>query len=260
MAGRTFAQMLRDRLSKRGWYDTPAYWDMKAETYSGLARSNWPSNTFNRHWDARQMELIDEVLGDVSGLEVADIACGTGRASRHLARRGARVTGLDFAERALEAARRETEAEGLAVSYRAYDALSLPPPEFVGRFDVGLTISCLAMACADERTFDRALGHVASLVKSGGLFLFLEPIHTSRLLKRILRMSVEDWIEHARAHGLTLVTTKVMGFVPVRLVLAFRDWPDAVVEPAFWVGEKLLEQSSFLEPLSDYKCLLFRHA
>jgi SAM-dependent methyltransferase len=260
MAGRTLAQMLRDRLTKHGWYDTPAYWDMKAETYSGLARSNWPSNTFNRHWDARQMQLIDGVLGDVSGLEVADIACGTGRASRHLARRGARVTGLDFAPRALEAARQETEAEGLAVSYREYDALSPAPPELVGRFDVGLTISCLAMACADQGVFDRALGHVASLVKPGGLLLLLEPIHRSRLLKRILRMSAEEWIEHARAHGLALVARKVMGFVPVRLALAFRDWPDAVVRPAFWAGERLLEQSSLLAPLSDYKCLLFRHA
>ena len=44
-----------DRLTKQGLYDSPAYWDMKAEAYQGLARSNWPSNTYNRHWDERQM-------------------------------------------------------------------------------------------------------------------------------------------------------------------------------------------------------------
>ena len=258
MAGRTLVQMLRDRLTKRGWYDTPGYWDMKAEAYEGLARSNWPSNTFNRHWDTRQMQLIDEMLGDVSGLDVADVACGTGRASRHLARRGARVTGLDFAPRALDAARRE--AEGLPITFTTYDALTPPPLDLVGRFDVGLTISCLAMACADTRTFDRALGHVASLVKPGGRFLFLEPIHRSRLLRRILRMSAEEWIALAGTHGLELLARKSMGFVPARLAFAFRDWPDAVVGPVFWAGERLLDRSGVFEPLSDYKCLLFRHA
>ena len=50
-AGRSLVQMVRDRLSKRGLYDSPSYWDMKAQVYEGLARSNWPSNTFNRFWD-----------------------------------------------------------------------------------------------------------------------------------------------------------------------------------------------------------------
>ena len=63
--GRTLVQMLRDRLTKQGLYDTPSYWDMKAESYEGLARSNWPSNTYNRHWDERQMAILDNVLGDV---------------------------------------------------------------------------------------------------------------------------------------------------------------------------------------------------
>jgi SAM-dependent methyltransferase len=233
---------------------------MKAEAYEGLARSNWPSNTFNRYWDIRQMQLIDDLLGDVSGLDVVDVACGTGRVSRHLARRGARLTGLDFAPRTLEAARRETEADGLEVVYGVYDVLTRPRPDLVGRFDVGVTVSCLAMACADARSLDRALGHVASLVKPCGRFLFLEPLHRSRLLKRILRMSVQEWIALARIHGLELVARKSMGFVPARLALAFRDWPDAIVRPTFWTGERLLDRSSFLEPLSDYKCLLFRHA
>src|SRR5882672_7947836 len=72
-SGRTFRQLVRDRLVKRGLYDTPRYWDMKAESYAGLARSIWPSNTYNRHWDARQMAILDAVLGDVTDLTVADV-------------------------------------------------------------------------------------------------------------------------------------------------------------------------------------------
>jgi len=230
---------------------------MKAQVYQGLARSNWPSNTYNRYWDERQMAILDRVLGDVRGLEVVDVACGTGRACRHLARRGARVTGLDFAPATLEAARNEARDADLAIDFRLYNALKPPPADLMGRFDVGLTISCLAMACREAAIFDEALGHLVSLVRPGGRFLFLEPIHTSRLLRRILRMSVAEWIGRCERHGLALVDRGRMGFVPVRLLFAFRELPDAWVRPLFRGGERLVEASSVMEPFSDYKWLLF---
>jgi SAM-dependent methyltransferase len=256
--GRSFVQMVRDRLTKQGLYDSPGYWDMKAEVYEGLARSNWPSNTFNHFWNERQMSILSRVLGDVRGLDLVDVACGTGRACRHLARAGARVTGLDFAPHTLDAARAETRADDLAVEYRLYDALTPPPSDLVERFDVGITISCLAMACRAPADFDRALSHLVSLIRPGGRFFFLEPIHESRLLRRILKMGVREWITRSRDHGLVLERRGRMGFVPARLLLAFRDWPAAYVEPLFRGGERLLDASALLEPLSDYKWLLFR--
>jgi len=45
----------------------------------GLARSNWPSNTFNRYWDERQMQILDDALGDF--LVRVTCPCGT---SRHI--------------------------------------------------------------------------------------------------------------------------------------------------------------------------------
>ena len=41
---------------------------------------------------------VIELLGDVEGLDVADIGCGTGRHALRMARAGARVTALDFSE------------------------------------------------------------------------------------------------------------------------------------------------------------------
>jgi len=257
-SGRTLVQMVKDRLTKRGLYDSPSYWDMKAEAYQGLARSNWPSNTFNRYWDERQMSILDHALGEVRGLDLVDVACGTGRASIHLARSGAKVTGLDFAPRALEAARVEARQAGLDIDFRSYDALAPPPSDLVERFDLGITISCLAMACSEADTFERALGHLLSLVRPGGRFFFLEPIHSSRLLRRILPMGVGEWIARCEAHGLTLVGRGRMGFVPTRFLLAFRDWPDACVRPLFRGGEWLVDRSDALDPLADYKWLLFR--
>ncbi|HKQ68647.1 MAG TPA: class I SAM-dependent methyltransferase [Polyangiaceae bacterium] len=266
--GRTVLQMIKDRLAKQGLYDSPGYWDMKAEAYEGLARSNWPSNVYNRYWDERQMAILDRAFGDPRvapvqpglPIRVVDVACGTGRACRHLAERGAAVTGLDFAPRTLELAERETRERGLSVDYRRYDALTPPPSDLAGRFDLGVTISCLAMACRDVPSFELALGHLVSLVRPGGHFFFLEPIHSGRLLRRILRMSSAEWIERCEQRGLVLEERGRMGFVPARLLLAFRDWPDACVRPLFRAGERLLDGAPALDPLSDYKWLLFRRA
>ena len=45
------------------------------------------------------------LLGDVTGMRLLDLACGQGRVSRELARRGARVVGIDLSSALLEEAR-----------------------------------------------------------------------------------------------------------------------------------------------------------
>ena len=49
--------------------------------------------------------VLPGVLGDVRGMEVLDVGCGTGRHALRLAGMGARVTAVDFSEGMLEAAR-----------------------------------------------------------------------------------------------------------------------------------------------------------
>src|SRR3954471_17696658 len=48
---------------------------------------------------------LPQLIGNVEGLAVADIGCGTGRHAIRLAAAGARVTALDFSEGMLERAR-----------------------------------------------------------------------------------------------------------------------------------------------------------
>jgi len=49
-------------------------------------------------------------LGDVRGLSVADVGCGTGRHALRLSREGARVTALDFSEGMLRRAKEKAPA------------------------------------------------------------------------------------------------------------------------------------------------------
>jgi malonyl-CoA O-methyltransferase len=75
---------------------------------------------------------VAELLGDVAGLEIADIGCGTGRHAVRLALAGARVTAVDFSEGMLARARAKTGAE--RVRWIGHDLGSrLPLPD--GAFD-----------------------------------------------------------------------------------------------------------------------------
>lgn len=256
--GRSLVQLVRDRLKKEGWYDSPDYWDMKAQSYEGLARSNWPSNSYNREVHARQMRTLDEVLGDVEGLRIADVGCGTGRASLHLASRGANVTGWDFSGGALEVARRDAEKQGLKASFEQGNINEPFAAEHHGQFDVVMTIGCLTLACPDGQAFEKAVDHLVSLARPRGRVLFVEPVHSSRLLRRILRMSIREWIARCESRDLEFATRGSLCFVPTRYALAFRDLPSWFVTPTFWAGERLLDATPRLDPLADYKWLLFQ--
>lgn len=63
--------------------------------------------------------VIDELLGSVpEGLEVLDVGCGTGIASRQMVRRGAKVLGVELAPRMAEIAR----GHGIAVEIGAFES------------------------------------------------------------------------------------------------------------------------------------------
>jgi ubiquinone/menaquinone biosynthesis C-methylase UbiE len=56
---------------------------------------------------------VARAVGDVRGLEVADVGCGTGRWSLAMAARGARVTALDFSDGMMARARAKGGADAV---------------------------------------------------------------------------------------------------------------------------------------------------
>lgn len=87
---------------------------------------------------------VDRLLGDVRGLAVADIGCGTGRHALRLAAAGAVVQALDFSEAMLARARKK--AGTTAINFRTHD-LAQPLPfgdESFDRVVCGLVIDHIA--------------------------------------------------------------------------------------------------------------------
>jgi malonyl-CoA O-methyltransferase len=75
---------------------------------------------------------VQALVGDVRGLAVLDLGCGTGRHALWLAAAGARVTAVDFSAGMLAQARRKPEAE--TVRFVVHD-LHEPLPFAAGSFD-----------------------------------------------------------------------------------------------------------------------------
>jgi len=81
---------------------------------------------------ALEEPVVREALGEVAGLDVLDLGCGTGRHALWLAAAGASVTAVDFSEGMLEEARRKPGGE--LVRFLARDLLQ-PLPLPAGSFD-----------------------------------------------------------------------------------------------------------------------------
>jgi len=77
--------------------------------------------------------LVHAAFGEVAGLSVLDLGCGTGRHSLWLAQSGATVTALDFSEGMLAEARRKAGA--YQIDFRIHD-LHQPLPFSDERFDL----------------------------------------------------------------------------------------------------------------------------
>ncbi|HUP92979.1 MAG TPA: class I SAM-dependent methyltransferase [Solimonas sp.] len=78
-----------------------------------------------------------EFAGPTAGMEVLDVACGTGVVAVTAAQRGAKVSGLDLSPVLLQDARKNAEVIGAQIDFREGDAEALPYSD--GRFDMVLS-------------------------------------------------------------------------------------------------------------------------
>jgi SAM-dependent methyltransferase len=140
-------------------------------------RSGFPAeSTTQMPWADRTVAEVERALGMLQpqGSErVLDLACGIGRHSIELARRGFDVVGIDISDELLEIARREAGAESLEISFRQADLREL---DLDGEFDLVLSLNDGAVGYfeTDEENY-RTFEVVSSALRPGGGHLMQLP-------------------------------------------------------------------------------------
>lgn len=107
-----------------------------------------------------------EVIGEVKGKHILDLACGEGYNTRILAKMGANVVGADFSPKMIELAKQREATDGLGIEYIQSDAATLKFSS--DQFDA---VTCF-MALMDIESYERAISEVARVLKANGRFIF----------------------------------------------------------------------------------------
>ena len=198
--------------------------------FSELAHRWWdPTSEFKPLHDLNPLRLgwIDETV-PIQGKAVLDVGCGGGILAESMARRGARVKGIDLSDAALKVAQLHRLESGLTLDYEMISAEDLAARE-PARYDV---LTCMELL---EHVPDPAstVSACAQLAKPGGHVFFstisrnpksyLFAVIGAEYLLGLLPRGTHDYAKfikpselarHCRAADLRLESVIGMGYNP----------------------------------------------
>jgi 2-polyprenyl-3-methyl-5-hydroxy-6-metoxy-1,4-benzoquinol methylase len=147
--------------------------DVPSDWFDGYFEEEWLDEIALQIPEQRTRKEVDFVLERLElepGAHVLDVACGHGRHSLELARRGFRVTGVDLSPRSIELAREAAAREGLdSATFVERDARAL---DFDGEFDGAINLFTSVLGYLDaEAENRRVVEAVARALRPRGSFL-----------------------------------------------------------------------------------------
>lgn len=210
----------------------------------------------------RTLESEVRALGEVSGLDVVELGCGTAYFSAWLARAGARPVGLDLTRAQLETARRCQRESG--ITFPLVEASAEDVPFQDSSFDLALSEYGASVWCDPERWISEA----ARLLRPCGRLVFLtnsvlatlcvppEDGYAGTTLRRgqrdVRRVQwtgggVEyhpghgDWVQVLRRHGFTVEALHELyapsgAGVPAYYEIVTADWARQWPAEELWVA------------------------
>ena len=148
-----------------------AVWDSGGASYDAISRGI-----------ANSIEHCVLRLNPQPSEKVLDLATGTGWTSRVVARRGAKVIGVDIGPHLVEAAAAKAKIEGLDIVYEVGDAEALPFAD--GAFDAVISTCGIMFASSPEA----AASELARVCRKGGRIALTTWLSDSNVFKMFLVM------------------------------------------------------------------------
>lgn len=212
------------------------------QKFSDLAHRWWdPTSEFRplHEINPLRLEWIN-ARAPLAGLKVLDIGCGGGILAEAMARKGAKVTGIDLSEKALKVAELHSLESGIQVSYELISAEEIAARE-PGSYDV---VTCMEMLehVPDPSAIVQAC---ATLVKpSGKLFFstinrnpkaYLFAVLGAEYLLRLLPRGTHDYAkfitpaelsQYVRNAGMQVDALKGMTYNPITKIYSLNKDTD----------------------------------
>ncbi len=144
-----------------------AMWDEWAHRYAAAGEQAWADN--NPRWGIWQIPESEVRMfpQDLAGKDVIELGCGTAYVSSWMARRGARVVGIDNSQVQLATARRLQRVHGLDFPLIHGNAEEVGYPD--GSFDFAISEYGACLWCDPYRWLPEAV----RLLRPGGRIAFL---------------------------------------------------------------------------------------
>lgn len=189
-------------------------WDGWAQKFAASGEDGWARDTPTWGiWGIPESQVV-MLPADLAGMDALELGCGTAYVASWLARRGARVVGIDNSEAQLATARRLQRQYGLDFPLLHGNAEAVPYPDASFDFAISEYGACL---WADPH---RWVPEAARLLRPGGQLVFLvnsflmmlcmpaedDVAATDRLLRPAFGMYRVEWpgdlgVEFHLSHG-----------------------------------------------------------
>ena len=171
--------------------DISRAWDKIADEWIGY---------YDEYGDVNRRYILDPVIfrfaGSVAGLSVLDAGCGNGYLCRLLAKKGARMAGVDLSKRLIEIAKQKENETHLGIAYHKGSLCNLAMFK-----DEAFDIVVSNLVLMDLPDLEKAFQELQRVLKKGGKLIFsiMHPCFSSAPVRGSLRVPQdsdrkEDWL------------------------------------------------------------------
>jgi 2-polyprenyl-3-methyl-5-hydroxy-6-metoxy-1,4-benzoquinol methylase len=163
---------------------------------------------------------ILEVFGDVRGKKILDYGCGSAEGGIYLAKRGARVVGMDVSAGMLDSAHRLAAHHGVQIETRLVQSQQIPAAD--QEFDL-----IYGNGVLHHVTLETAMPELARVLRPEGKGCFIEPLPDNPAINVYRRMASK--LRTADERPITAAD-----------VASFQRWFGSVTHREFWLTTLLV--------------------